>query len=630
MTKKSEKRKRKLFIAIAGNIGVGKTTLTRLLSQKLHWRAYYERVIDNPYLAPFYDDMDRWSFHLQIYFLSHRFKSQKEITEWPDSCIQDRSIYEDVEIFARTLNNQGFMTNVDYENYRMLFETMVDYLRKPDLIIYLKASVDQLVERILSRGRDYEQTIDRGYLEQLGQAYETWLDEAEKNDFKILRIDTKNKNFEEDEKELKVIVDYIKEMENQSCGLIVSYYFPPTGGGGVQRWLKLIKYLSRGEWEFSVLANDQSTSIPIDKSLLLEIPENLKVIRTPSTNRSESINNKTSLSLFRQSGYWQRWISAFFRITDSRYGWNAVAEEYIRKELNNSNIDLIILTSPPYSLAFLAASLGSSVNCPVILDMRDPWTINPYKIYPTIIHRLLDKRRENESLSKISFLISAYQSTIDDYKKRIKNFKSKKILFLPNGYDEEDFSRLEKPESFRGGQFNIGFSGTVYSHLNKPNPIFKAMTKLIKNGVDIHFHHVGTSVHDLSKLAKRYNINGNVHLWGYRNHKASLRILQMMDALCLILDERWPQAENTIGGKFYEYLRLKIPIFALVPENGEAANIIKNTDSGLIVSCNDEMEVTQELSNLLEKKYKFTWRGIEKFSRENQAQVLNQFLESIL
>jgi deoxyadenosine/deoxycytidine kinase len=216
MTKNTQNKKRKLFIAIAGNIGVGKTTLTRLLSQKLRWRAYYEKVIDNPYLAPFYDDMNRWSFHLQIYFLSHRFKSQKEISAWPDSCIQDRSIYEDVEIFARTLNKQGFMTDVDYENYRMLFETMVDYLRKPDLIIYLKASVDQLVERILSRGRDYEQTIDRGYLEQLGNAYETWLDEAEDNDFKILRIDTKNKNFEENETELNIIVEYVKEMEKQS------------------------------------------------------------------------------------------------------------------------------------------------------------------------------------------------------------------------------------------------------------------------------------------------------------------------------------------------------------------------------------------------------------------------------
>lgn len=216
MSEKITQKKRKLFIAIAGNIGVGKTTLTRLLSKNLQWRAYYEKVIDNPYLASFYDDMNRWSFHLQIFFLSHRFKSQKEITEWPDSCIQDRSIYEDVEIFARTLNEKGFMSKVDYENYRLLFSTMVGYLRKPDLIIFLQASVDRLIERILSRGRDYEQTIDRGYLEQLGQAYERWIDEAEEAGFKIYRINTENKDFEENEKELDAVVEYIKEMENQS------------------------------------------------------------------------------------------------------------------------------------------------------------------------------------------------------------------------------------------------------------------------------------------------------------------------------------------------------------------------------------------------------------------------------
>ena len=208
--------KRKLFVAIAGNIGVGKTTLTRLLSQELKWRAYYEKVIDNPYLPPFYDDMPRWSFHLQIYFLSHRFKSQKEITEWPDSCIQDRSIYEDVEIFARTLYETKNMSEMDYENYRLLFETMIDYLRKPDLIIYLDASVDDLISRILKRGRDFEQTIDPAYLKQLHNAYERWIEEAESQNLKVLTIDTRNCNFEENKTELNKIVKYIREMEKQS------------------------------------------------------------------------------------------------------------------------------------------------------------------------------------------------------------------------------------------------------------------------------------------------------------------------------------------------------------------------------------------------------------------------------
>jgi len=208
--------KRKLFVAIAGNIGVGKTTLTRLLSQELKWRAYYEKVIDNPYLPLFYDDMLRWSFHLQIFFLSHRFKSQKEITEWPDSCIQDRSIYEDVEIFARTIHESGNMSKVDYENYRLLFSTMVAYLRKPDLIIYLDATVDDLIGRILKRGRDFEQTIDPEYLRQLHYAYDRWLSEAKDQGLKILRIDTSKRNFETNPDELNMIVKYIREMEKQS------------------------------------------------------------------------------------------------------------------------------------------------------------------------------------------------------------------------------------------------------------------------------------------------------------------------------------------------------------------------------------------------------------------------------
>ena len=210
-----KKEKKKLFIAIAGNIGVGKTTLTRLISAKMGWRAYYEKVIDNPYLSDFYEDMNRWSFHLQIFFLSNRFKSQKEINEWPNSCIQDRSIYEDVEIFARTLYENHKMSKVDYENYRALFEVMMEYLRKPDLIIYLQAPLQSLIDRILNRGRDYEQTIDKAYLEQLNQAYDRWIDEAEEKNLKVLRLDTTNINFEQNSAELEKIVAYIREMENQ-------------------------------------------------------------------------------------------------------------------------------------------------------------------------------------------------------------------------------------------------------------------------------------------------------------------------------------------------------------------------------------------------------------------------------
>src|SRR5712691_9611753 len=155
------------FLAIAGNIGVGKTELTNRLAAELGWAAHYEPVIQNPYLDPFYKDMPRWSFHLQIYFLGERFKAQAEIGKSSLPFIQDRTIYEDAEVFARTLHQQGSMTDVDYENYGSLFRILVSYLRKPDLVLYLKASPAVLLERIARRGRASEQNIGADYIGRL-------------------------------------------------------------------------------------------------------------------------------------------------------------------------------------------------------------------------------------------------------------------------------------------------------------------------------------------------------------------------------------------------------------------------------------------------------------------------------
>jgi len=177
------------FLAIAGNIGVGKTELTTRLSAELGWMAYYEPVIQNPYLDDFYADMSRWSFHLQIYFLSERFKAQVQIGASPLPFIQDRTIYEDAEIFARVLHDQGSMTDVDYRNYTALFHVLVGFLRKPDLIIYLKASPDVLMERIARRGRASEKSIGRDYIERLNFAYDDWMRRA-RAETEVLEIDT--------------------------------------------------------------------------------------------------------------------------------------------------------------------------------------------------------------------------------------------------------------------------------------------------------------------------------------------------------------------------------------------------------------------------------------------------------
>jgi len=197
------------FLAIAGNIGVGKTELTNRLSEELNWAAYYEPVIQNPYLDAFYANMSRWSFHLQIYFLGERFKAQVEIGKSPLPFIQDRTIYEDAEIFARTLHDQGSMTDVDYENYVSLFHCMVGFLRKPDVILYLKASPETLMKRIAKRGRASEQSIGIDYISRLNNAYDDWMRRA-RAETEVMEIDTESVPLQGDTPAFRALVDDLK------------------------------------------------------------------------------------------------------------------------------------------------------------------------------------------------------------------------------------------------------------------------------------------------------------------------------------------------------------------------------------------------------------------------------------
>lgn len=167
----------KRFVAIAGNIAVGKSTLTALLRDRLDWEPFFEAVNDNPYLADFYKDMQRWSFHSQVFFLSRRLRHHWQLLQRPNSVIQDRTVYEDAEIFARNLYQQGLMEERDYLSYCELYDVVTRVLPPPDLIVYLRASVFTLQERIRKRGRSYEQDIEATYLEQLNQLYEEWIAE---------------------------------------------------------------------------------------------------------------------------------------------------------------------------------------------------------------------------------------------------------------------------------------------------------------------------------------------------------------------------------------------------------------------------------------------------------------------
>jgi len=165
----------KRFIAVAGNVGVGKSALTGLLAERLNWEPFFEAVDENPYLADFYADMRAWSFHSQIFFLSRRLRHHRQLLDHPNSVVQDRSVYEDAEIFARNLYVQGDMGERDYRSYRELYEVLTSFLPPPDLVIYLRARLPTLQRRIAKRGRDYEQDISPDYLERLNQLYKEWV-----------------------------------------------------------------------------------------------------------------------------------------------------------------------------------------------------------------------------------------------------------------------------------------------------------------------------------------------------------------------------------------------------------------------------------------------------------------------
>ena len=198
-----------IFIGIAGNIGVGKTTFTNILGDHFQFSKYFESVSDNPYLSDFYKDMDRWSFNLQIYFLHHRFASHLDMMRSPQNVIQDRTIYEDVEIFATNLFDSRFMSERDWQTYHNLFKNMEQFLKKPSLIIYLKASVDTLLSRIKNRQRSFENDISSEYLFKLNLLYDSWINKLDKKD--VLIIETDQFNVFQDHEQLNQIFSSIQK-----------------------------------------------------------------------------------------------------------------------------------------------------------------------------------------------------------------------------------------------------------------------------------------------------------------------------------------------------------------------------------------------------------------------------------
>ena len=198
-----------MHIAIAGNIGAGKTSLTELLAKHYNWEPHYEDVIDNPYLDDFYNHMERWSFNLQVYFLKSRFEQLLSFRENNKTVIQDRTIYEDAHIFAPNLNAMGLMNQRDFNNYKGIFELMESLIQGPDLLIYLRSSIPNLVNKIHKRGREYESSISIDYLSRLNERYEAWISSYEAS--KLIIIDVDSLDFVDNKEDLSKVINIIDD-----------------------------------------------------------------------------------------------------------------------------------------------------------------------------------------------------------------------------------------------------------------------------------------------------------------------------------------------------------------------------------------------------------------------------------
>ncbi len=411
--------------------------------------------------------------------------------------------------------------------------------------------------------------------------------------------------------------------------LLITYYFPPLGGGGVQRLAKLVKFASPLGWQFTVLTAEEPTAIVVkDSSLLKDIPPQTRVVRVPAALTTAKAAGATST-------YLKRWLSAFLFVPDSRKAWLRRVRPVLKKLLQNESFDLILISLPPYSLSFLVRDIQNMTSTPVLLDLRDPWTLNPYKIYPTPFHRLLDWQLEQKALRSVPAGISAYQRVVGFWAKKVKQFDPRNWRVIPNGYDEDDFAGLSGATPPTDGLFKIGFSGTIYSHLNHPTPLFKALAQVKQKwpelGAKLRFVHLGKSHIDLSRIAARFNVQNQVESLGYLPHRQALQTLNTMNALCFVLDDREARSKFTIGGKVYEYLRLKKPILALVPEEGEAADLICETKAGVAISPRKTTQIADVLRHWVKgHPNDFAFRHIERFRRDVQAKAFVAFFEEIL
>ncbi len=421
--------------------------------------------------------------------------------------------------------------------------------------------------------------------------------------------------------------------------LIITYYWPPAGGAGVQRVLKFAKYLPQFGWQPIVLTVKNPDSPVEDKSLAADIPKECKVYKTKSLEPFEiykkfighNKNDKIPADVLlkkENAGIKEKlaqWIRINLFIPDAKIGWKYFAVKEGVKIVKNENIDLIFSTSPPQTDGLIARSIAKKTNKRWIADFRDPWMEIVYyqNIKRSVFTKFFDAKLEKKVLSNADGIVSISNGLIGILKAKAKN----KFYLIPNGYDESDFGETQHAKN---DKFTIAYTGSM-SDDRIPYPLIHALKRVVyEDGVkNIKLRIVGRATPRLSELIDKEKLLEYFNFTSFLPHKESTKVLQSSDALLLVIDDV-PDNEGFLTGKIFEYLGCRKPVFAIGPVNGDAQKILQETNSGEMVEYND----SEGAYYLLKKMYE-DWKTdysrftfiVEQFSRKNLTKKLVQVFE---
>ena len=425
--------------------------------------------------------------------------------------------------------------------------------------------------------------------------------------------------------------------------LIITYYWPPAGGAGVQRALKFVKYLPQFGWEPIVLTVENPDSPVNDTSLLNDIPKGTKIFKTKSLepfelykkfigkNSDSKIPNDVLLSKKNLSikNRLAQWIRLNLFIPDAKIGWKKYAVKKGLEIIKTENIDLIFTTSPPQTVALIGRKLSKLSGVKWIADFRDPWMEIVYyqNVNRTKLTKAVDSSLEKKVMNDADRIITISHDIADLIRGKAKN---QNVAIIPNGFDETDFESIELRKNTK---FTISYTGSM-SKDRVPYPFVSALKRLIySDGIkNIQMKFAGKFCSEFYELIKKENLSEYFTIQNFIPHNESTKMLQSADALLLVIDNV-PNNKGFLTGKFFEYMGCKKPIFAVGPVDGDANAIIKETDCGTMVNYNDDEEAYQSLKIMYDNwqndrsNYKF---DVEKFSRKNLTKTLTKVIEEII